>query len=233
MLEYLRGKATDRKLRLFAVACCRTVGPLVTDRASRGAMEAAEQYCEGLGSREDLSAAKKAAKRAVPQASRDFRPAEQAAAVAAEGAVDPDPDEAARLACGWARNVKLALAYEGLPGPPGAVGQTMADLRRIRDEVFVRWEADSATLLRDIFGNPFRPAAVDQSCLTPGIVQVAQAIYDERVMPSGTFDPASVNILADALVEAGCTDAQILGHCRWPGQHVRGCWVVDLVLGKK
>jgi hypothetical protein len=58
------------------------------------------------------------------------------------------------------------------------------------------------------------------------VVKVAQAIYDERA-----FDRMS--ILADALEEAGCTDQDILAHCRSGGDHVRGCWVVDLVLGKE
>jgi len=83
-------------------------------------------------------------------------------------------------------------------------------------------------LLRDIFGNPFRGASVDSHWLVwnDGTVpRLAQAIYDERA-----FDRLS--ILADALEEAGCTDADILNHCRQPGEHVRGCWVVDLLLGK-
>jgi hypothetical protein len=83
-------------------------------------------------------------------------------------------------------------------------------------------------LLRDIFGNPFRAVRIDPSwlaCKDQILVKLAQAIYDERA-----FD--RLPILADALEDAGCTDADILGHCRSPGPHVRGCWVVDLLLGK-
>jgi hypothetical protein len=84
-------------------------------------------------------------------------------------------------------------------------------------------------ILRDLFGNPFRPPAID-----PGapwhqdavIRKLAQTLYDERA-----FD--HFPILADALEEAGCTDRAILDHCRQPGQHVRGCWVLDLVLGRE
>jgi hypothetical protein len=79
---------------------------------------------------------------------------------------------------------------------------------------------------RDIFGNPFRPASADQSVLTSNVIEFAQAMYQER-----GFDRMAV--LADAMEEAGCTDAAILDHCRRPGEHVRGCWVVDLLLGKK
>ena len=59
-----------------------------------------------------------------------------------------------------------------------------------------------------------------------------QAAYEERELPAGTLDLARLAILADALEEAGCTNADILNHCRVPGVHVRGCWAVNLLLGK-
>jgi hypothetical protein len=62
--------------------------------------------------------------------------------------------------------------------------------------------------------------------------KLAQAAYDDRRLPSGVLDPARLTVLADALEDAGCADAAILAHCRRPGEHVRGCWVVDLLLGK-
>jgi hypothetical protein len=64
------------------------------------------------------------------------------------------------------------------------------------------------------------------------VVRLAQAAYEERHLPEGTLDNTRLRILADALEEAGCTDADILGHLRGPGPHVRGCWPVDLCLGK-
>jgi hypothetical protein len=82
-----------------------------------------------------------------------------------------------------------------------------------------------AALLRDIFGNPFRPAALDPAWRTGTVLALARGIYEDRA-----FD--RMPILADALQDAGCTDEDVLGHCRGPGPHVRGCWVVDLVLGK-
>jgi len=81
------------------------------------------------------------------------------------------------------------------------------------------------TILRDIFGNPFNPVTLDSAWLTANVVGLAQSIYDERA-----FD--RLPILADALEDAGCTNADILNHCRQPGEHVRGCWLVDLVLQK-
>src|SRR5262249_20605230 len=84
-------------------------------------------------------------------------------------------------------------------------------------------------LLREIFGNPFRPASIDPTVLkwnSGTIPKLAQAIYDERRF-------REVPIVADALEEAGCDNAAILSHCRSGDEHVRGCWVVDLLLGKE
>lgn len=80
-------------------------------------------------------------------------------------------------------------------------------------------------MLRDIVGNPFLPVNQDPSWATPKVVTLAQAIYDERA-----FD--RLPVLAGALEEAGCTNTDILSHCRGHGSHVRGCWPVDLILGK-
>jgi hypothetical protein len=88
--------------------------------------------------------------------------------------------------------------------------------------------SQEASIVRDIFGNPFRPITVDPSWLAwkdRTIVKLAQSIYDNRA-----FD--RMPILADALEDAGCHDADILAHCRSEGPHVRGCWVIDLLLSK-
>ncbi len=92
--------------------------------------------------------------------------------------------------------------------------------------------AGKCHLLRDLFGNPFRPATVSPAWRTPQLVALAQAAYEQREMPAGTLDTARLAVLADALEEAGCTNADILHHLRGPGPHVRGCWAVDLILGK-
>jgi hypothetical protein len=86
-----------------------------------------------------------------------------------------------------------------------------------------------ARVLHCIFGNPFRPSpslpSVTLAWNDGTVRRIAQGIYIDRA-----FD--RLPILADALEEAGCTNADILAHCRQPGEHVRGCWVVDLLLGK-
>jgi len=83
-----------------------------------------------------------------------------------------------------------------------------------------------APLIRDIFGNPFRPVAFSPDWRTSTAVAIARQMYDSR-------DFSAMPILADALQDAGCDNADILDHCRGPVPHVRGCWVVDLVLGKE
>jgi hypothetical protein len=80
--------------------------------------------------------------------------------------------------------------------------------------------------VREIFGNPFHPVSFYPALRTSSAVAIARTAYEER-----RFE--DLPLLADVLEEAGCTDAAILVHLRGPGPHVRGCWVVDLVLGKK
>ncbi|MEO2090623.1 MAG: hypothetical protein ABGY75_14150 [Gemmataceae bacterium] len=91
------------------------------------------------------------------------------------------------------------------------------------------WEAERQSqvkLLQELFGNPFRPVAFDPASRSETAVALAAGIYAERA-----FD--RLPILADALEEAGCDHADVLAHCRGPGPHARGCWVVDRVLGKQ
>jgi hypothetical protein len=94
--------------------------------------------------------------------------------------------------------------------------------------------AEQAALCRDLF-RPFRPVTVDPAWLSwegGVIVRLARAAYEERCLPEGTLDSARLAVLADALDEAGCTQADLLDHLRGPGIHVRGCWAVDLLAGK-
>ncbi|MBM3981841.1 MAG: hypothetical protein FJ304_16510 [Planctomycetes bacterium] len=79
--------------------------------------------------------------------------------------------------------------------------------------------------MRCIFGNPFRPVAFDPAWRTDTAVALARQMYESREF-------SALPILADALQDAGCDNEDVLNHCREPGTHVRGCWVVDLVLGK-
>jgi hypothetical protein len=91
-------------------------------------------------------------------------------------------------------------------------------------------------LLRDVFANLFCSVRVEPSWLTWNagtISRLAQSAYDDLRLPEGTLASDGLVILADALEEAGCPDAAILAHCRSAGPHVRGCWVLDLLLGRR
>jgi hypothetical protein len=97
--------------------------------------------------------------------------------------------------------------------------------RRATDYLLATAPVGLCDCVRDIFGNPFRPATLDPAWRTSTAVAIAKGMYESR-------DFGAMPILADALQDAGCDSDDILDHCRGPGPHVRGCWVVDLVLGK-
>jgi len=100
--------------------------------------------------------------------------------------------------------------------------ETEADHEQSRRQI----RRSTAHLIRDIFGNPFRPTAFDPRWRAVEVLKLGRAIYADRA-----FD--RLPVLADALMDAGCSDEEVLSHCRGDGPHVRGCWVVDLVLGKE
>jgi hypothetical protein len=87
-------------------------------------------------------------------------------------------------------------------------------------------------LLRDLFDNPFAPAALSPDWLTPDVCALAESAYRERLLPSGELDPARLGVLADALEEAGA-DGAVLDHLRSAGLHVRGCFLVDFLTGRR
>jgi hypothetical protein len=90
----------------------------------------------------------------------------------------------------------------------------------------LREAAAQANILRDIFGNPFRPVDFSASRRTDTVVTLARQMYESREF-------GAMPVLADALQDAECGNEDVLSHCRSGGVHVRGCWVVDLVLGKE
>jgi hypothetical protein len=210
MLESLRGKASSRKLRLFAVACCRhLLGQVAVNPWDRNAVEVAEHFAEGKASPDELEGAAAAT---TPDWTAAYACAEAASLEGGADAAIFSADNAAHAAGEHAASQVDADDDH----PAFAAGQA------------AEREAQ-ATFLRDIVGNPFRPVTIDPSWLMwdgAAVRHLAQAIYDERA-----FD--RLPILADALEEAGCTSEELLAHCRAGGGHVRGCWAVDLLLGKE
>jgi hypothetical protein len=118
-------------------------------------------------------------------------------------------------------------AGQGAFGAAASIAEGITNCFPIEEvqAAYQRESLEQSRLGRCIFANPFRPVILDPAWLTPKVKTLAQAIYNNRAferMPE----------LADALAEAGCSSQHILSHCRGPGPHVRGCWVVDLVWGK-
>src|SRR5262249_1007009 len=117
------------------------------------------------------------------------------------------------------RNAAAAVCYAVLPNDLFGAGSYFLEMDPSEEE-------PQMALIHDVFGSPFRTRAIDQAWLTPTVKQLATAIYEQRAFER-------LPILADALEDAGCTSADLLNHCRLPGVHVRGCWALDLVLGKE
>jgi hypothetical protein len=212
MLEFLRSKASERKLRLFACACCRRIWHLLSDERSRQAVEVTERVADGLASPIELEAAQADARNAIPgrNPSRGASPGTRAWRVAV---VNHSGAGAA-----W-----YTVSFPACACHVASLTASVAGMRGLSWEQEPRhWQCGLAL---DIFGNPFRPMVLDESWLTAIVTSITSLIYEERA-----FD--RLPILADALEDAGCTNEDLLTHCRQHGEHVRGCWVLDLLLGK-
>jgi len=235
MLEFLRGKVSDRKLRLFAVACCRRIEHLFVDRHQRESLDIAERHADGFATDEELESARNA--NDVELSAHPGQLAEHAAKKAAFFVAIDD----AYWAAIERRNAAYAVIFQADPEPLEWWREPSSDEHGRRLTPFTEGDlwlnaagraaaiAEATVqceLLREIFGNPFKLVSVDPAWLTTNVVLLAQAIYDDRA-----FD--RMPIVSDALEDAGCTNPEILNHCRGLGPHVRGCWVVDLLLGKE
>jgi hypothetical protein len=204
-----KSQRNDRKTRLWAVGCCRRVWHLLNAKWLRRAAEIAEEFADGAITATELHACSQRAwdcNHNPPTVDAPLHLREVAGAIGCCTLIDLDPFPAV---CSY---ILRALEFS-----------TRATERETvrRSESIVQCH-----LLRCISGNPFRSVSFDPIWLTSTVVALARGIYDERA-----FD--RMPILADALQDAGCEDATILDHCRGPGPHVRGCWVVDLILDKK
>jgi hypothetical protein len=239
MLNFLResGRLSERKARLFAAATFRRIWPLLGDERGRRAVEVAERNADGTATTEEWIAANHAAVQSFAPwqdaqgpvcrpASRRVAEAFAAAAAVAYCAV-LDPADPGLAFCGSrgafmdhiARAVGLAVAQ--------ATGDDAAGVAQTAD----------CHLLRELFGSlPLRDIRFDPTWFTwngSTVRRLAEAAYNERQLPAGTLDVARLAVLADALEEAGCHDAGLLGHLRSAGPHVRGCHVLDLLLGRQ
>lgn len=230
MLEFLRGKASERKLRLFAVACCRRISNLLRDERSRQAVEVGERYADGLVTDDALEEARENSSDASGAAHR----AATATGWSTNAWIENAAANAAYGVCGhwqnWLSDTRLfetpVWVARASAGPEGE--HVLSDAAR--PEGVEEEQETQCQLLRDVFGPiPFRSVSLDRAILRWNdgtLLNMAQGFYTDRA-----FD--RMPKLADALYEAGCDHADVLAHCRQPGEHVRGCWVVDLLLGKE
>jgi hypothetical protein len=198
----------ERRGRLFAVACCRLIRALPDDRLHK-VIDIAERFADGQASDAELSWAVDAAREAVEwEARHDMSSCEShAAEVVAAAAAYPAEEYTA---------IDELLAY--IATEHGSSAGLRVALECTRTAL--------ANLVGELIGNPFRRVTFPPEWRTSTALALATQMYDSR-------DFGAMPILADALQDAGCASDDILDHCRGEGPHVRGCWVVDLVLGKE
>jgi hypothetical protein len=212
MLKCLRGKASDRKARLFIVACCRRVWHAFDDEDYRqAAVEVAERHADGLADDDDLEASFWDLTDGEPHRAADC------CTNLAVCAFD-EPDDGVECA--------LLAIFE-------ATLHAYAEDYDHQEEIERAEGAAQAGLLRCIFADPSGEAAIAPSLRTATVVSLAEGVYEKRHLPGGELDQARLAVLSDALEEAGCDDEGILAHLRSPGPHVRGCWALDLILDKE
>jgi hypothetical protein len=194
---------STRKWRCYALACVGLIEHLLTP-VHRRALEVNERFVEGKATNRERADAR------ATLGEADYRP------------IGYSLFESLR----WAMASPTDIVSAAQNTVPDSV-RYVVELENGRDAVDPLHQKFIG-FLRDIVGNPFRPAKIEPAWKRwngGAVVHLAQVIADEQ-----SFD--QMPILADALEEAGCSDSSILDHCRATG-HVRGCWVVDLILGKK
>ena len=211
MVWYFRGTSTTRtktgrrKLRLFGCGCCRQFWDGLWDVQLRRAVEIAELFSDDRATKQELAEVRTAVAllntdsyhSAAGHGARERTASSLVFGLTSAGAFDA----ALMMTC-----YELPLA--------GYCGNVPEETALICD------------IIRDIFGNPFRPVPFSPAWRTDTALTLARQMYESR-------DFSLMPILTDALQDAGCEDENILNHCRDANQvHVRGCWVVDLVLGK-
>jgi hypothetical protein len=209
MLVHLGGAASDRKLRLFSCACCRRAWGFARDKRLDQVLALVEGYADGRVKERERGRANQIGV-AILQSSKHDDPEQCLGGELWRASKKPlerndcNLGDLAAAAFGWAAGAQHRFA------------------RAKKAE-----RTKQAPLVREIFGNPFRPVTFSAAWRTSDVMLLANGIYDERA-----FD--RMPILADALQDAGCTSDALLTHLRdTDAPHVLGCWALDLVLDKR
>lgn len=210
MIAFLDTRVSDRKLRLFALACVRRAWHFVTDKRIPKLVAILENVADGKVKSRDRERARD---RSYTVASSDLDDMQQCIGYDLWTAFERDQ---AREHNDLGECVAAAFGYFK-QGDSGNTRKFTAGKKAERSE--------QPAVLREIAGNPFRPVTFDPAWRTDTAIALAKQMYDSR-------DFGAAPILADALQDAGCECEPLLDHLRDPAAaHVRGCWAVDLVLG--
>jgi hypothetical protein len=243
MLEFLSRqrsppKVTVRKMLLFASACCRRIWNVLPTDPCRKGVEIAERYADGLATDQELASAWSAVWASAEEEIEGFGDSYCADSIGwglipggsafcaitgllGEGKVEPAP---------VASNAAAEVAWDVSRMCNGKEASQLAF-----EAAYTAERTGQALVLRDLYHRPCCSVIRDPAWLhwnNGTIPKLARATYEQGELPTGLLDKDRLRILADALEEAGCADADLLGHLRGPGPHVRGCFVVDALLGK-
>jgi hypothetical protein len=241
-----RARPTSRQLLLFAAACCRRLEHLFEWDWERPTLEVLERMLEGAATADELKAVQESCADIHIWGGGNLTPTERVflligtafrdqgktfGILQANAVADQTATAVGLRAADQSTTFQLARARAETEHAGNPIGRVfvveVARAEAMAGPLALEKQAQ-CHLLRDVLGNPFRPptAMVTQSLRgVSTIQQLSRGIHDERAFER-------LPILADALEEAGCTDADILAHLRGPGPHVRGCWVLDLILGR-
>ncbi len=231
MMEFVEWRVSERKLILFGCACCYRQWSVIPKGTCKKAVETAERFADGLSGPIDLRLARERVEQECPHLFwyQDFGCHAEAASYFATF------DEVAAREMEADHPLDRPGHYLAILKRVEVAGGVAMAISRASPTGEVDWDREAAAqcdILRDILGNSFRSVSVDHDWLRPEVIPLAQAAYGGRELPGGHLSDDRLAILADALEEAGCTNAAILHHLRSPGPHFRGCWVVDLILSK-
>ncbi|WP_406697444.1 hypothetical protein V5E97_01170 [Singulisphaera sp. Ch08] len=214
MLRFLEPRANQRKLQLFAVACCRRASPLSNDPRHQELVEAAEQFAEGLLTADAFEQIRDTVAE-LPETNPENAPWGPSCYMTA-ATLHARGDGSAKFAASFAARGLASLAGE--EDSPEWLAVLTAE------------ETAQCDRLRDIFGSPFRPFRFPPAWLA-NEGRPARELARE-IEAKIRHEQEDLAALADLLERAGCDDRSVINHCRTPGTHVRGCWVLDALLGR-
>ena len=199
-----------RKLQLFSVACCRHISHLLPDERCQNAIAIAELFADGAASVEQRRSAHSIAVTLLKP-----------------------------LPLGKTHSAVLAVVNLTATGSFGIIAECTANaaVEAVDDGTdntfgprFLAERKWQVEILRDLFGDPSSEKQLEEAYRTSDVIELANSIYQSSGILQ--FDHQQMNMLANSLRSAGCTTETVLNHIQESSDHVRGCWVVDLLLGK-